>query len=147
MWKDCPVFASFTLASALQLRKKHGKTSVRLRKTSVRVRKTLSQGKIQQRSQITKSVAIGALLAQFCAERVFGFSCVDRESHDGIAQLLKHLHPPTALQHLYGATRPCMLSSHSLCPPLALFSNAATLTVVYRRQSYRRPVKTFPTKC
>ena len=29
-----PVFASFTLAFALQLRKKHGKTSVRLRKTS-----------------------------------------------------------------------------------------------------------------
>jgi hypothetical protein len=42
----CPVFASFTLAFALQLRKKHGKTSVRVRKTcqdkitSVRVRKT-----------------------------------------------------------------------------------------------------------
>jgi hypothetical protein len=29
----CPVFASFTLAFALQLRKKHGKTSVRVRKT------------------------------------------------------------------------------------------------------------------
>jgi len=36
----CPIFASFTLAFALQLRKKHGKTSVRLRKTSVRLRKT-----------------------------------------------------------------------------------------------------------
>jgi hypothetical protein len=35
----CPVFASFTLAFALQLRKKHGKTSVRVIKTSVRVRK------------------------------------------------------------------------------------------------------------
>jgi hypothetical protein len=34
-----PVFASFTLAFAL-LRKKHGKTSVRVRKTSVRLRKT-----------------------------------------------------------------------------------------------------------
>jgi hypothetical protein len=30
----CPLFASFTLAFALQLRKKHGKTSVRVRKTS-----------------------------------------------------------------------------------------------------------------
>jgi hypothetical protein len=39
----CPVFASFTLAFALQLRKNHGKTSVRVRKTSVRVRK-ISQG-------------------------------------------------------------------------------------------------------
>ena len=32
-WKECgpcPVFASFTLAFALQLRKKHGKTSVRV---------------------------------------------------------------------------------------------------------------------
>jgi hypothetical protein len=36
----CPVFASFTLAFALQLRKKYGKTSVRVRKTSVRLRKT-----------------------------------------------------------------------------------------------------------
>jgi hypothetical protein len=31
----CPVFVSFTLAFALQLWKKHGKTSVRVRKTSV----------------------------------------------------------------------------------------------------------------
>jgi hypothetical protein len=36
----CSVFASFILAFALQLRIKHGKTSVRVRKTSVRVRKT-----------------------------------------------------------------------------------------------------------
>jgi hypothetical protein len=34
---SCPVFASFTLAFAIQLRKKHGKTSVRLRKTPVKV--------------------------------------------------------------------------------------------------------------
>ena len=36
----CPVFASFTLAFALKLRKIHGKTSVRVRETSVRLRKT-----------------------------------------------------------------------------------------------------------
>jgi len=36
----CPVFVSFTLAFALQLRKKHGKTLARVRKTSVRLRKT-----------------------------------------------------------------------------------------------------------
>jgi hypothetical protein len=47
----CLVFTSFTLAFALQLGKKHGKTSVRVRKTSVTVRKTcqskknLGQGK------------------------------------------------------------------------------------------------------
>jgi hypothetical protein len=35
-----PLFASFTLAFALQLRKKHGKFSFRVRKTSVRLRKT-----------------------------------------------------------------------------------------------------------
>ena len=32
-WKEygmCPIFASYTLAFALQLRKKHGKTSVRI---------------------------------------------------------------------------------------------------------------------
>jgi hypothetical protein len=37
---QCPVFASFTLAFALQLREKHEKPSVRLRKTSVGLRKT-----------------------------------------------------------------------------------------------------------
>ena len=39
----CPVFASFTLAFALQLRKKHGKISVRVIKTSVRVQHTYYQ--------------------------------------------------------------------------------------------------------
>jgi len=38
----CPVFANFTPAFALQLRKKHGKPSVRARKTSVRIRKPQS---------------------------------------------------------------------------------------------------------
>ena len=35
----CPVFASFTLVFALQLREKHGKTSFRIRKPLVRLRK------------------------------------------------------------------------------------------------------------
>ena len=39
----CHVFASFTLAFDLQLRKKHGKTSVRVRKISVRVQYTYYQ--------------------------------------------------------------------------------------------------------
>jgi hypothetical protein len=38
--EPCPVFASFNLAFALQLRKKHGKTTVRVRQTSVRLIKT-----------------------------------------------------------------------------------------------------------
>jgi hypothetical protein len=41
----CPVFASFTLAFALQLRKKHGKPSVRVRKTC-QGKKTLSQSTV-----------------------------------------------------------------------------------------------------
>jgi len=39
----CPVFASFTLAFALQLRKKYRKTVARVRKTSVRVQYTYYQ--------------------------------------------------------------------------------------------------------
>jgi len=35
--RPCPVFVRLTLAFALQLRKNHGKTLVRVRKTSVRV--------------------------------------------------------------------------------------------------------------
>jgi hypothetical protein len=37
----CPVFASFTLAFALQLREKHGKTSVMVRKSPSQVKKYL----------------------------------------------------------------------------------------------------------
>jgi hypothetical protein len=37
----CPVFASFTLAFALKLRKKHGKTSFRVTKPLVRLKKNL----------------------------------------------------------------------------------------------------------
>jgi hypothetical protein len=40
---SCPVFASFTLAFALQMRKKHEKTSVRVGKTSVTVQYTYYQ--------------------------------------------------------------------------------------------------------
>ena len=40
----CPVFASFTLAFALQLRKKHGKTCPGKKNLS-QVKKNLSQGK------------------------------------------------------------------------------------------------------
>jgi hypothetical protein len=53
----CPIFASFTLAFALQLRKKHGKTSVRIRKTSVRLRKTsvkVQYAYYQKQPNITK---------------------------------------------------------------------------------------------
>jgi len=39
----CPLFASFALAFALQLRKKHGKTLIRVRKTSGRVQYTYYQ--------------------------------------------------------------------------------------------------------
>ena len=39
----CPIFARFTLAFVLQLRKKQGKTSVRLRKISVKVQYTYYQ--------------------------------------------------------------------------------------------------------
>ena len=43
----CPVFASFTLAFVLQLRKKHGKTSVSVRKkNSNQVKKNLSQSTV-----------------------------------------------------------------------------------------------------
>jgi len=40
--RPCPVFARFTLEFALELRKKHGKTSVKVSKTSGRVKKLKS---------------------------------------------------------------------------------------------------------
>jgi hypothetical protein len=51
------VFVSFTLAFALQQRKKHGKTSVRVRKTSVRLRKTSVRVKEKPRSEYKKNLS------------------------------------------------------------------------------------------
>jgi hypothetical protein len=51
------VFVSFTSTFALQLRKKHGKPSIRVRKTSVRLRKTSFQVQLtyyQKHPHITK---------------------------------------------------------------------------------------------
>ena len=45
-----PVFASFTLAFALQLGEKHGKPSVRVKTTSFSIRKNLSHGKKKPQS-------------------------------------------------------------------------------------------------
>jgi hypothetical protein len=53
----CNVFASFTLAFDLQLRKKHGKSSVRVRKTKIRLIKTsvrVQHTYYQNRPHITK---------------------------------------------------------------------------------------------
>jgi len=52
----CPIFGSFTLAFALQLRKNHGKVSVRLRKTSeysIHITKTTTHYKTSVRVQYT----------------------------------------------------------------------------------------------
>jgi hypothetical protein len=59
----CPVFASFTLAFVLQLRRKHVQTSVRVRKTChgkknlSEGKKTLSQGK-KNLSQVKKNLRV-----------------------------------------------------------------------------------------
>jgi hypothetical protein len=44
----CPVFSSFTLAFALQLREKDGKTSVTVRKTLSQVKKNLSRSTVYE---------------------------------------------------------------------------------------------------
>jgi hypothetical protein len=49
----CPVVGSFTLAFVIQLRKKHGKTSVRVKKNLSHVKKYLSQGKNLSQSSKT----------------------------------------------------------------------------------------------
>jgi hypothetical protein len=51
----CPVFASFALAFALQLRKKHGKTSVRVRKISVRVNTSVRVKNLGQSKNLSQS--------------------------------------------------------------------------------------------
>jgi len=44
----CPIFASFTLAFALQLRKKHVKTSVRVQKNLSQSTESLSQSTLRR---------------------------------------------------------------------------------------------------
>ena len=61
----CPVFASFTLAFALQLRKKHGKTSVRIRKTSVRLRKTSVRVQEKPQSEYSSITPVGINLGEY----------------------------------------------------------------------------------
>ena len=71
---QCSIFASFTLAFALQLRKKHRKTSVSVRKTSVRLRKIsvrvqytyffLTHGSLHHESMLIKR----SNLMQQCAD-------------------------------------------------------------------------------
>ena len=65
-WEECgpcPVFASYTVAFALQLRKKHGKTSVRVGKSSVRVEETAVRvGK--KLSQGTKNGSQGKIIVR-----------------------------------------------------------------------------------
>jgi len=51
----CPAFASFSLAFDLQLRKKHGKTSVRVGKTSASLRKTSVKVKTSEYHNISLS--------------------------------------------------------------------------------------------
>ena len=53
----CPVFASFILTFVLQLRKKHGKPSVRVKKTSeyrIHITKTPTHYKTYTHTHITK---------------------------------------------------------------------------------------------
>jgi len=70
----CPVFASITLAFALQLRKKHGKTLVRVRKPSARLRKTSvkvekPQSKWKNLSQSKKNLSQNSLIKKiFCSK-------------------------------------------------------------------------------
>jgi hypothetical protein len=57
----CPVFESFTLVFALQLRKKHGKPSVGVRK------RNLSQGK--KRNDVTWLAGVKCLAVYFGVQR------------------------------------------------------------------------------
>jgi CRISPR/Cas system endoribonuclease Cas6 (RAMP superfamily) len=56
--RPCLVFASFTLEFALQLRKKHGETSVRVRKTSVRVQEKPRSEYKKNLSQSTRKTSV-----------------------------------------------------------------------------------------
>jgi hypothetical protein len=69
MWKSAghaPVFASFTLAFASQLRKKHGKTSVRVRKTPVRLKKSQSEYNLRINSEYSTEYSIHLIFMDPC---------------------------------------------------------------------------------
>jgi hypothetical protein len=58
--RPCPVFASYTLAFVLEMRKKH-------RKTSVRIEKNLSHGRKKPQSGLGKtSVRADCVYSQYC---------------------------------------------------------------------------------
>jgi hypothetical protein len=68
----CPFFASFNLTFALQMRKKQGKISVRVRKTSVGLRKTSEYSKygknVPIRAHRLKCLSFSHLLYSFSVE-------------------------------------------------------------------------------
>jgi hypothetical protein len=88
--EPCPVFASFILAFTLQLRKKHGKISVRAKKTSARLRK-----KPQSRQTQHSSVVFGfkTLLTnqQMCHNTLTREGILEDESNTNLRNIGKHL--------------------------------------------------------
>jgi len=77
---SCPVFVSVTLAFALQLMKKHGKTSVRVRKTSFRLIST----SVKSRIYLKILSAIMSPCNNFCTEepRMLGTTARNLVSRD-----------------------------------------------------------------
>jgi hypothetical protein len=90
---SCPVFASFTLAFALQLRKKHGNTSDRLRKTSVKVyyvdpsnnttvilKVNRMKGKVQNQTSVTVMSSVHSMQNHIIWKILFGRSTLHNTS-------------------------------------------------------------------
>jgi hypothetical protein len=96
----CPVFASFILAFALQLWKKHGKTSVRVRKPSVRLRKTsVRVWKISVRGQddlLSWSNLCTGLDRPWVSQKFEGTSISRQSMHEGgkVVSCKHRLSPP-----------------------------------------------------
>jgi hypothetical protein len=100
-YRPCPIFASFTLAFALQLRKKHGKTSVRVRKTSFRVRKT--SGRLRKSSIRVRKTSVRL---RKTSVRLRRNSVTVRKTsvRVHITKTPTHYNPPPPLTHTYTHT-------------------------------------------
>ena len=93
--EPCPVFASFTLAFALQLRKKHGKTSVRLRKTSVRLRKTsVRLRKISVRLHLSQSTVYILPKHPHVTKPTHTYTYTHTHTHTHTHRLQNNIKPP-----------------------------------------------------
>ena len=104
----CPVFAKFTLAFALQLRKKHGKTSVRVQYTYYQNTHTLQNLHIRTHTHTHTNTRALACTNTHAHTHTHTQTHIHTHSH---TRPYTHTHSPT---YTHTHTRPYIIHAHTM---------------------------------